>query len=97
MMTPATASAATASKRPSQRNSEPHAEPRARDAQNDHERAPHVGGEVQRVGFERLAGIFLARRGAGRATEEVDSHAEGQDDDGRQGSGRMCTALKSSR
>jgi hypothetical protein len=40
-------------------DSQAHAQPRSADAQNDDEGAPHVGGKMQCVRFQSIAGIFF--------------------------------------
>ena len=60
------------------RDSQSHAQPRAADAQNDDERAPHVGGKMQRVGFQRVAGIFCQHPAQRFRAHHVNSHAQRQ-------------------
>src|SRR5277367_2583323 len=60
------------------------AQPRTGDAQNDDEGAPHVGGKMQCVRFEGFAGIFLRHAIQTARADEINSHAQHQNQDGLQ-------------
>ena len=96
MITPATASAATASSMLEPRDVVFLAQPRAGDAEDDDERAPDVRREMQRVGFERFAGIFFRHAIQGARADEIDSHAKRENED-QPRLGRIVGARKSSR
>src|ERR1700728_970059 len=55
----------------------------AGDADDDYEGAPNVGGKVQRVGFQRFAGIFLGHAIQGARTDEIYAHGYGENQNGR--------------
>src|ERR1700722_269272 len=64
------------------RNAVTEAEPCARNSQNYDERAPDIGGEMERIGFESLAGIFAGNAIQAARAKEINSHAAQQNDDG---------------
>src|ERR1700735_2621767 len=58
-----------------------YAEPSAGNSQNYNERAPNIGGEMERIGFESLAGIFESDAIQPARAKEINSHAAQQDND----------------
>ena len=81
MITPATPSAATASIMRSQ--GMPYFVPSHTPAEpeDDDERAPDVRRKMQRVGFERLAGIFFGDAAESARADEIDRHRQQQNQD----------------
>jgi len=65
-------------------NAETHAEPSAGDAEDDDKGAPNVGGKMEGVGFEGVAGIFGGDAAEGTGAKEINAHGEAEDEDGRQ-------------
>ena len=49
------------------------------------DRRPHVGAEMQRIGFERLAGCFPGDAAQRAGAEEIDHDGAGDDGEGRDG------------
>ncbi len=68
-----------------------YSQPRARDAENHKEGAPDIGRKMQRVGFERLAGIFFRHALQRARAEEVHSHAHGQNQNRREAGANVHT------
>ena len=44
--------------------------------EDDDERAPHIGGKMQRVGFQRFAGILASHAGERARSHQIDSHRQ---------------------
>ena len=58
------------------------AERDADQSDQDGDRRPHVGAEMQRVGFERLTRCFLGDASERAGTKEIDDDRDGDDDEG---------------
>src|SRR4029077_10646220 len=58
--------------------------PNERDAEDHHDGAPHVGGEVQGVGFQSFAGVFFGDGIESASASDVDAQSDEQDDNGKE-------------
>ena len=59
------------------------AEPDRAHAQNDDERAPHIRGEMQRVGFQRFARKFPRHAAERSRADQVNAHRQAQNQHGQ--------------